>query len=110
MVVHKPYKGKDEELLAAIKLCYHDLYKTGLISDAAPRLMKTSGNYIIFMFEWKSSEAREASPQHPVVQEHWMKLSKLSEFENGANLPEFQNNFPFFETIEWDDWNKNTNA
>lgn len=107
MVVHKPYKGKEEELLPAIKASYRDLIKTGYVSTVAPRLLRTTSNSIIIIFEWNSREAREAAPMHPHVQEHWMKLSKLCEFENAATLSEFQHNFPFFETIEWDDWKTN---
>ena len=106
MVVHKPYKGKEEELIPAIKASYRDLYKTGYVTAQAPRLIRTSGNSIIIIFEWNSRETREASQFHPVVQSHWMKLSKLCEFDKASNLTEFQNPFPAFENIEWKDWDQ----
>lgn len=106
MVVHKPYKGKEEELIPAIKASYRDLYKTGYVTSSPPRLICTSDNSIIIIFEWINKEARAASQFHPDVQMHWMKLSKLCEFDKPGNVAEFQTIFPFFDTIEWEDWNQ----
>jgi hypothetical protein len=82
------------------------LYKTGYVTNAAPRLIRASNNSVIIIFEWNSRGSREAAQFHPDVQMHWMRLSNICEFDKGGNLTEFQTVFPWFETIEWEDWNQ----
>jgi len=100
MVVYKPYKGKDQELLPATKASYLDLRKGGYVTSQPPMLMKASDGSIILIFEWIEKQKNEEAQVDPVIQQHWMTLSKICEFEKAMSLIEFQRPFSEFETIE----------
>jgi len=104
MVVYKPYKGREQELLPAVKASYTDLKKSEYVTPDVSKLMRSLNDSIILIFEWKSEEMISKAQVDPLVQDHWMKLSKLGEFERPMNLVEFQQPFPQFEAIEWTDY------
>jgi len=101
IIVYKPYKGREQELLPAVKASYVDLVKSDYVTRDAPKLMKTTNGSIILIFDWKSEEMINRAQADPIIQNHWMKLAKLCEFEKSANLVEFQQPFSQFEAIEW---------
>jgi hypothetical protein len=103
MIVYKPYKGKAHELLPAVKASYLDLRKGGYVTLQPPKLMKASEGSVILVFEWVDKPMMALAQAAPVIQEHWMALSKICEFEKAMNLIEFQQPFSEFETIEWID-------
>jgi hypothetical protein len=104
MVVYKPYKGSELELLPAIKASYADLMKNGYVTSDAPKLMLATNGAIILLFEWKTHEMIDQAQADPQIQHHWMKLAKMCEFEKPMNLVEFQQPFSEFEVIEWSDF------
>lgn len=103
MVVYNPYKGREQELLPAVKASYIDLRKGGYVTSEPPKVMKAKDNSIILIFEWKNEQMINDAQVDPLIQKHWMLLSKLCEFARPMNLIEFQEPFSEFETIEWTD-------
>jgi hypothetical protein len=103
MVVYNPYKGREQELLPAVKASYIDFMKGGYVTSEPPKVMKAKDNSIVLIFEWKNEQMKNDALADPVIQKHWMLLSKLCEFARPMNLIEFQEPFSEFETIEWTD-------
>jgi hypothetical protein len=103
IIVYKPYKGREQELLPAVKASYIDLRKGGYVTSDSPKIMKAKDSSIILIFEWKDEQMIPNAQADPVIQQHWMTLSKLCEFAKPMNLIEFQGPFSEFETIDWPD-------
>jgi hypothetical protein len=101
IIVYKPYKGKEQELLPAVMASYRDLVKGGYVTLQPPKVMKAINNSIILIFEWKEEQMIRKAEADEIMQKHWMALSKLCEFEKAMNLLEFQQPFSEFETVEW---------
>jgi hypothetical protein len=102
IVVYKPYKGRDQELLPAVMASYRDLQKGGYVTTQPPKLMKATNGSIVLIFDWKDENTKNTAQTDPVIQQHWMALSKLCEFEKPMNLTECQQPFSDFESIEID--------
>lgn len=103
IIVYKPYKGREQELLPAVIASYRDLLKGGYVTSTPPKLMKAVDGSIILIFEWKDEHMKNTAQTDPVIQQHWMLISKLCQFEKPMNIIEFQQPFAEFETIEWTD-------
>jgi hypothetical protein len=103
IIVYKPYKDREQELLPAVRASYIDLRKGGYVTSASPMVMKAKDDSIILIFEWKNEQMKHDAQTDPVIQKHWMLISKLCEFARPMNLIEFQEPFSEFETIEWTD-------
>jgi hypothetical protein len=103
MIVYTPYKGREQELLPAVKASFADLRLGGYVTAQPPMLMKSADGSIILIFEFKDEPMIRKAEADPVMQKHWMTLSKLCEFEKPINLVEFQQPFSEFETIDWND-------
>jgi hypothetical protein len=103
IIVYKPYKGREKELFSAVKASYIDLRKGGYVTMEPPKLMWAKDSSLILIFEWLSEQMIRTAEADPLIQKHWMVISKLCEFEKPMNLIEFQGPFSEFETIEWND-------
>jgi hypothetical protein len=103
MVIYRPYRGKEGELLPAVKASYNTLRKNGYVTARSPHLMKAADDSVLILFEWINAQMKEDAQADPEVQKHWMALSKLCVFEKPVNLPEFQLPFPEFETVPFDE-------
>jgi hypothetical protein len=103
IIVYKPYKGREQELPPAVKASYLDLRESGYVTSDPPKVMKAKDSSIILIFEWKDEQMIRNAEADPLIQKHWMSLSKLCEFAKPMNLVEFQSPFSEFETIEWTD-------
>jgi hypothetical protein len=103
MVIYRPYKGKEEALLPAVKSSYATLREKGFVTSKPPHLMRAADNSIIIVFEWSHDKAQEAAQADMDIQEPWKALSKLCIFEKPVNLSEFQQVFPEFEAIPLDE-------
>ncbi len=106
LIIYRPHKGKEQELLSTLKSGYAPLLAGGYVTDRPPILMKAKNGNLLMIFEWKEKESREKAQVDPAIQEQWKRVSKLSEFEKPDSLIEFQDVFPEFEAIPWDDYAK----
>lgn len=100
VILYRPHKGKEEELLSHLRAAFPMLRRNGFISDTKVIGLKARDGRILVIFEWASPEAVDLVGEHPEVQEYWMEQDKISTFEKAADLPEFQKTIPVFERVE----------
>jgi len=100
IVLYRPRKGKDEDLVKMIKDHFPFLRKEGFITERKTLAMKTKDGSIMVLFEWTSPESIVKAEAHLGVQEIWMQVSKISDFDKPASVKEMQEIFPDFEAIE----------
>jgi hypothetical protein len=100
IVLYRPRKGKEDELIRMIRDHFPFLRKEGFITSRKTMAMRTKDGCIMVVFEWVSMDSISEAEKHSGVQEIWMQVSKVSDFEKPSNLKEFQDVFPDFETIE----------
>ena len=100
IIVYRPHKGKEEELLSHLRTAFPMLRRNGFITDSKVIGLKARDGRIMVIFEWASEEAIDLVGEHPEVQEYWMEQDKISTFEKAAGLPEFQRTVPVFERVD----------
>lgn len=99
-VLYRPRKGKEDELVEMIKSHFPFLRQQGLITERRTLAMRAKDGSIIVAFEWTSRASIEAAAANAGVQERWMQVSKISDFEKPVGIKEFHETFPDFETVE----------
>ncbi|MBL7878115.1 MAG: hypothetical protein JNL53_20785 [Cyclobacteriaceae bacterium] len=104
LIIYKPHKGKEQELLSTVKSGYAPMISGGYVTDRAPILMRATNGSLLLIFEWKQQDSQDKAQADPAIQEQWMRVSKLSEFEKPESLKEFRDVFPEFESIPWEDY------
>ena len=100
IVLYRPRKGKELELISMIRDHFPFLRTEGFITNKKVMAMKAKDGCVMVVFEWVSPESIVEAEKHSGVHEIWMQVSKVSDFEKPSNLKEFQEVFPDFETIE----------
>lgn len=100
IILYRPRKGKEEELLKHIREAFPMLRRNGFLTDRKVVGMKAKDGRILVLFEWISAEALDKAGEHPEVQKYWMEADRISSFDKPADLPEFQRTLPEFEAVE----------
>ena len=100
IVVYRPKKGKDQQLIQLVKDHVSILRAQKLASERSPIIMKAADGSIIEIFEWKSAEAITQAHHNKTVLELWEKFSQVCDYETPANVKEFQRVFSEFEVID----------
>lgn len=100
VILYRPHKGKEEELLSHLRAAFPMLRRNGFIAGSKVIGLKSRDGRILVIFEWASAEAIDLVGEHPEVQEYWMEQDKISTFEKAADLPEFQRTVPVFEHVD----------
>jgi quinol monooxygenase YgiN len=100
VILYRPHKGKEEELLRHLRAAFPMLRRNGFITDSKVIGLRARDGRILVIFEWASAEAIDLVGEHPEVQEYWMEQDKISTFEKAADLPEFQRTIPVFEGVD----------
>lgn len=106
VIVYRPHRGKEHELIPILKSGYVLLKDRGYLTNWPPIMMQATNKCLLKIFEWKGKESMISAEADPLVQEHWMRVSKICDFEKPANLEEFKQVFSEFETIAWDEWDQ----
>lgn len=99
IVLYRPRKGKEEELLKHMRDAFPMLRRNGFITDRKVTGMKARDGRVMVVFEWVTAEAMDSAGEHPEVQEYWMEADRISSFEKPADLPELQRLLPDFEPV-----------
>lgn len=100
IVLYRPRKGKDEEVVNMIRDHFPFLRKLGFLTERKVMAMRTKDGLIIVVFEWVSFESIGMAEAHEGVQEIWMQASKISDFDKPGTVKEFSEVFPDFEPID----------
>lgn len=100
IILYKPRKGKEEELLKHIRAAFPMLRRNGFLADRKVFGMRAKDGRILVAFEWVSDDAFDRAGAHPEVQKYWMEADRISSFDKPADLPEFQRTLPEFEAVE----------
>jgi len=100
VILYRPHKGKEEELLSHLRAAFPMLRRNGFITDTKVIGLKARDGRILVIFEWTSEEAVDLVGEHPEVQEYWIEQDRISTFDRAADLPEFQRTIPVFERVE----------
>lgn len=98
-VLYRPRKGKEDELIRMIQTHFPFLREEGFITERKVVGMRAKDGSILVVFEWKTSEAIEKAATHSGVQNIWMQVSKISDFDKPGSIKEFHDVFPDFEAI-----------
>lgn len=100
IVLYRPRKGKDEEVLNMIRDHFPFLRRLGFLTERKVMAMRTREGSIIVVFEWVSAESIAKAEVHERVQEIWMQVSKISDFDKPGTAKELNEVFPDFEPID----------
>lgn len=98
-VLYRPRKGKEDELIRMIQTHFPFLRQEGFITERKVVGMKTKDGSIMVVFEWKTSESIGEAATNSVVQNIWMQVSKVSDFDKPGSIKEFHDMFPDFEAL-----------
>lgn len=105
VVVYKPFRGKEEQVLDVIRHHLPVLREEGLATNRKPIVMRSADGSIVEIFEARLAEAIQQATYNTKIQELWMKVAKISEFTKPAEIPEFQTAFSQFESIDFEEHN-----
>ncbi len=100
IVAYRPRKGKEAQLLDAIRDHLPILREQGLATDRPSLVMRSGNGTIVEVFEWKSAKAVEEAHSNQAVQALWGRFEAACEYESLANLPESREPFAHFEPVE----------
>ncbi|MCG8605047.1 hypothetical protein MJD09_08625 [bacterium] len=75
------------------------LKEYGLATDRDGYVAKSTDGTFIEVFEWASSEAKDAAHEHPAIAMIWEKMASVSDFTTMAELPEAEMRFPNFDIL-----------
>src|SRR5690606_12697438 len=100
VILYRPPKGTEEELLSHLRPAFPMLRGNGFITENKVVGLRSRDGRILGIFEWASVEASDLVGERPEVQEAWMEQDRLSTFDKAADLPEFQRTIPFFERVD----------
>ncbi len=98
-VVIKPRKDRTKELIDALLISVPTMRKLGLVTEREHIIAQAKDGSIIHIFEWTSEESPDQAAAHPIVQEMWMKVSKISDFQKPLLLAELQEAISMFDTV-----------
>ena len=100
MACFRPNKGKQD---AVNELLAHNLdllRKKGLVTDRELVTLKAEDGTLIELFEWVSADAMARAGKDDEVQQLWQRFAGISQFMPVAALPESQQAFSGFETLD----------
>ena len=100
IVVYKPKKGKNKQLLQLVRVHVQILREQALATDRKPIVMVASNGSIIEVFEWISPKAIQVAHQNKVVQKLWEQFSEVCDYEIPLNVKEFHKLFSEFEVLD----------
>src|SRR5262245_45713662 len=100
IVVYRPKPGMESALEAAVRKHVAVLAEQGLVTDRAPFVMRAASGAIVEVFEWRSAEAIASAHSNPAVQALWAEFGAACEYAPLVSLPEAQNLFAEFDTVE----------
>lgn len=100
IVAYTPKPNQEENLLAAVKKHLRVLQDEQLVTEKPAYIMRSENGNIVEVFEWRSAAAIEAAHINPNVQALWAEFEAACEYTPLANLPESQQIFAEFETVQ----------
>jgi hypothetical protein len=100
IVAYTPKAGKKHLLLAAVKKHLHVLRQEQLVSDRPAHVMRAGDGTIVEVFEWRSADAIQQAHRNPAVNALWEEFAAACEYTPLAKLPEAQQMFAEFDTVE----------
>lgn len=99
LIVYKPWKEKSAELVASLLHNIPVMRKLGLVTDREQIIAQAKDGSILQIFEWIGEESEEQAMAHPVVQEMWIRVSKMCDFQKPMAVAEFQEQLSKFDTL-----------
>lgn len=99
IALYRPQPGKEENLLNVVKDHLPILHQENLITARTPLHLQAEDGTVLEIFEWKSSEAKDAAHQSPAVMKVWERFMSVSEMVSLSSLEEANQPFPNFKPI-----------
>lgn len=100
IAAYRAKPGREDDLLALVRAHHPLLHAEQLVGDGGPLLMRAGDGTLIEVFQWRSTEAKDDAHRNPEVQQLWGRMMECAQFPPLATLPEAQQPFASFETIE----------
>jgi hypothetical protein len=100
IVAYRPKRGKDNELLAAVKKHLQVLRTEELVTDKPAYLMRGTDGTIVEVFEWKSVESIQQAHNNLAVQALWADFGVACDYVPLHQLAEAQQMFAEFDAVE----------
>lgn len=101
IVLYRPKKGKEKELLEIVKEHVPILQGENLATARKPIVGRATDGTIVEIFEWISPDAIRQAHSNQVVGRLWERFSHVCDFEIPVNVKEFQSVFSEFEPIDF---------
>jgi hypothetical protein len=99
LIVYKPRQDRTQELIDSLLENIPVMRKLGLVTFREQIIAKSIEGSIIQIFEWVEDDSQEQAMAHPVVQEMWVKIARISDFQKPMAVSEFQETLSMFETV-----------
>jgi hypothetical protein len=99
IIVYRPREGRTQELIDSLLENIPVMRKLDLVTYREQIIAKAKDGSILQIFEWVEEDSQDKAMAHPVVQDMWMKASKISDFQKPMLLAEFQETLSMFDTI-----------
>jgi quinol monooxygenase YgiN len=100
IVAYRPKPGKEQELLALVRVRVPTLLQEGLVTERPPIIMRARDGTFIEVSEWKSPEAIDAAHKNPNVLAMWETFFTLCDCVPLKTLEEANEMFAGFEPVD----------
>jgi hypothetical protein len=99
LIVYKPRQDHTQDLIDSLLQNIPVMRKLGLVTYREQIVAKAKDGSIVQIFEWVEDDSQEQAMAHPVVQEMWINVSKISDFQKPMAVAEFQETLSMFEVV-----------
>lgn len=100
VVAYRPRRGKEPQLLDAVRDHLPVLRSQGLATDRPPYVMRSADGTIVEVFEWRSADAVEEAHQNEVVKTLWSRFEDACEYVKLCDVKECGDLFAHFEPVD----------
>jgi hypothetical protein len=99
LIVYKPRPDRTQELIESLLQNIPIMRKLGYVTFREQTIAKSKAGSIIQIFEWEEESSQEQAMADPVVQEMWMRVAKISDFQKPMEVDEFNETLSMFDMV-----------
>lgn len=99
LIVYKPREGRTHELVDSLLENIPIMRKMGYVSFREQIVAKSKDGSILQIFEWLEEDSQEQAMADPIVQDMWMRATKISDFQKPVEVSEFHETLSMFEMV-----------
>ncbi|MGB5210072.1 MAG: antibiotic biosynthesis monooxygenase [Gammaproteobacteria bacterium] len=101
IAAYTPKPGAEQALLEAVQKHLEVLRAESLVTERPAYVMRAANGTVVEVFEWRSAESIKQAHENPAVQSLWAEFGAICEYTRLARLPEAQDMFAEFDSVEF---------